>query len=155
MEPLIHCNHFLLTSFQDHFIFYQKNWIWTDSIKTKILARLSSFYALMSDMKKRMKILMAICTYKSVVTFPLTSETVTSNKLINVWDHSGRNFIIRCFSFNCFINSFNFSSPCFQRKTMSSMCLHRRYCFSFESHKISFLTQPWTTCNTVEQILYQ
>ena len=36
-------------------------------------------------------------TYKSVVIFPSVNETETSKKLIDVWDHSAVNFIVRCF----------------------------------------------------------
>ena len=50
--------------------------------------------------------------------------------MIDVWDHSAVNFIARCFSFKWSINSFSFSSPCFQRKTMSFVYLHHRYGFS-------------------------
>ena len=47
------------------------------------------------------------------------------------------NFIVGCFSFKYSINSLSFSSPCSQRKKMSSMYLQHRYGLSSISLKIS------------------
>ena len=57
--------------------------------------------------------------------------------MIDVWDHSAVNFIVGCFLFKCSINSLSFSSPCSQRKKMSSIYFHHRYSFSSISLKIS------------------
>ena len=46
-------------------------------------------------------------------------------------------FIIRFFSFKCFVNSLSLSSPCSQREKMSSMYLHHMYDLSFISLTIS------------------
>ena len=62
-------------------------------------------------------------TYKSVVTFPPRTETLTSKKLVEVWDHSAAS-----------------SYRCSQRKKMSSMNVHCRYDFISISLKISSST---------------
>ena len=76
-------------------------------------------------------------TYKSVIMFSPISETVTSKTLSDVSDYSVMNSIVEWVSFKCYINSSSLSSPCSQRKKMSSKYLHHRYCFSSISLKIS------------------
>ena len=71
-----------------------------------------------------------------MVIFPRISETVTSKKLIDAWDHSAVNIIVWCFSFKFSINFLSFSSPCFQRENMSPMHLQHLYGFTSISLKI-------------------
>ena len=58
------------------------------------------------------------------------------------------NFIVGCFLFKCSINSLSFSSPCSQKKKMSSIYFHHRYSFSSISLKIC------SANSTINNILY-
>ena len=102
----------------------------------------------MGDMKKSEDIDGYLKACKSVVTFPPVDKTVTSKKLIDVWDHSAVNFMVKYFSFKFPINSSVFLSSMFPKTNMSSMYLHNRYDFT------SILLNVSSSNSAISNILY-
>ena len=60
-------------------------------------------------------------TYKSVYIPPSTRDTVTSKKLIEVFDHSAVSLMVGCTSLILARNNFNLFSPCSHKKNVSSI----------------------------------
>ena len=82
---------------------------------------------------------MTVCslTYKSVSITPSIRDTVTSKKLIEVFDHSAVNFMVGCTLLILSINDFNAFLPSSHQKNMSPMYLHHKYVLYSDSFIIS------------------
>ena len=66
-------------------------------------------------------------TYKSVSITLSIRNTVTSKKLIEVFDHSAVSLMVGCTLLILSVNEFNLFSPCFHKKNISSMFRHDKY----------------------------
>ena len=87
-------------------------------------------------------------TNKSVSITPSIRDTVTSKKLIEVFDHSAVNFMVGCALLILSINDFNLFSPCSHKKNKSSMYLHHKYRLYSDSFIIS------SSSSAINKMLY-
>ena len=88
-------------------------------------------------------------TNKSVSITPSTRDTVTSKKLIEVFDFSAVNLMLGCTLLILSINDFNLFSPCSHKKNMLSMYLHYRYCLYSDSFVI------FSPISAINKMLYR
>ena len=88
-------------------------------------------------------------TDKSVSITPSMRDTVTSKKLIEVFNHSVLNFMVGCTLLILSINDFNLFSPCSHKKNMSSIYLHHKYGLYSDSSTIS------SSSSAINKMLYR
>ena len=88
-------------------------------------------------------------TYKSVAITPSIRDTLTSKKLIEVFDFSAVNLMLGCTLLILSINDFNLFSPCSHKKNILSMYLHYRYCLYSDSFVI------FSSISAINKMLYR
>ena len=90
-------------------------------------------------------------TYKSVSITLSIRNTVTSKKLIEVFDHSAVSLMVGCTLLILSVNDFNLFSPCFHMKNISSMSRHGLYSdyFIISSFSSAIKKMPYGGANFV------